>query len=135
MSHAQQASKRKRRTKVVPVLGAAGLSLSLVSGASAGIGMSAADTPARHSAMSNEITLGEEEVSGVSLATFYIFDKENARTVTPRVRFAGCGCGCGGCGGCAGCVTSTVSSPPTFSPTPNPPHRSIRPARKHTRKR
>jgi hypothetical protein len=35
MLHAKQASKQKRRIKVAPVLGAAGLSLSLASGAPA----------------------------------------------------------------------------------------------------
>ena len=34
MSHTKEAARRKRRTKAVPVLGAAGLSLSLASGAS-----------------------------------------------------------------------------------------------------
>ena len=42
LSHAKQASKRNRRTQVVPMLGVAGLSLSLASGASA-IGGPAAD--------------------------------------------------------------------------------------------
>ena len=28
--------------------------------------------------MNDEITLGEEEIADVSLATFYVFDKENA---------------------------------------------------------
>ena len=50
-------------------MGAAGLSLSLASGASA-----ATVGPAAH-----EITLGEEEISDVTLATFYVFDKENPR--------------------------------------------------------
>ena len=43
MSHAKQDSKRKRRSKALPLLGAAGLSLSLASGASATTGGSAAD--------------------------------------------------------------------------------------------
>jgi hypothetical protein len=40
---------------------------------------------------SHEITLSEEEVSDVSLATFYVFDKENS----PRVRLAARGGGGG----------------------------------------
>jgi hypothetical protein len=89
MSNAKQVSKRKRRACAVPLLGAAGLSLSLATGAPA-----ATVGPAAH-----EITLGEEEISDVSLATFYVFDKENPRT-SPLVR-AGHGChGCRGCGGC-----------------------------------
>jgi hypothetical protein len=45
MSNAEQASKRKRRSKALPVLGAAGLSLSLASTASAVPGGPAVDLP------------------------------------------------------------------------------------------
>ena len=100
MSHAKQASKRKRRSKALPVLGAAGLSLSLASGASAVTGGPAADMPTRNTGESHEITLGEEEISDVSLATFYVFDKENAGTSRPSVQLARGGCGGCGCGGC-----------------------------------
>jgi hypothetical protein len=100
MSYAKQASKRKRLRKAVPVLGAAGLSLSLASGAS---GAPAADMPARNTPVSHEFILAEEEISDVSLATFYVFDKENAGALRPGVQLArgGCGGGCGGrgCGG------------------------------------
>ncbi|MGC1350693.1 MAG: hypothetical protein WA858_13065, partial [Xanthobacteraceae bacterium] len=98
MLHAKQASKRKRRSKAVPVLGAAGL-LSLAGGAvSTQAAGPAADIPARHIEPSHELTLSEEEVSDVSLATFYVFDKET--TVSPGVQLVrGGGCGCGGCGG------------------------------------
>ena len=103
MSHAKQASKRRRRSKAVPVLGAAGLSL-LASGASAVTGGPAADMPTQNTGVSHEITLGEEEISDVSLATFYVFDKENAGTSRPGVQLAGRGCGgCRGCRGCGGC--------------------------------
>ena len=105
MPQAKKPSKRKHRACAVPLLGAAGLSLSLASGASA-----ATVGPAAH-----EITLGEEEISDVSLATFYVFDKENPSTPGLQlVRHGGChgchgchrGChhGCGGCHhGCGGC--------------------------------
>ena len=46
----------------------------------------------------------EEEISDVSLATFYVFDKENAGA--PRLGAADCPRlrrGCGGCRGCRGC--------------------------------
>ena len=92
MSHAMQVSKRKRRACAVPLLGAAGLSLSLASGAPA-----ATVGPAAHA-----ITLSEEEISDVSLATFYVFDKENPRTPGLQLARGGGGCGCG-CGGCAFC--------------------------------
>jgi hypothetical protein len=103
MSHTKQSAKRKRRRTAVPMLGAAGLSLSLASGAS---GAPAANIAARHADMSQEFILAEEEVSDVSLATFYVFDKENAGLFRPSVLLArgGCGGGCGGrgCGGCGG---------------------------------
>lgn len=103
MLHAKQASKRKRRSKAVPVLGAAGL-LSLAGGASAQTIGAAADVPTRHVEPTHELMLGEEEVSDVSLATFYVFDKENTLS-SPGVQLVrGGGCGCGhGCGGCRGC--------------------------------
>ena len=77
MSHSKQASKRKRRACAVPLLGAAGLSLSLASGASAATEVPAADMPTQNTPASHEITFGEEEIADVSLATFYVFDKEN----------------------------------------------------------
>jgi hypothetical protein len=60
----------------------------------------------------NELFLGEEELSDVSLGTFYVFDKENtgAPPLAQHLRLAhgGCGggCGCGGFffGSCVGCV-------------------------------
>src|SRR5262245_38425360 len=94
MSHAKQASKRKSRACAVPLLGAAGLSLSMVSGAPA-----ATVGPV----LDHEITLGEEEISDVSLATFYVFDKENPQADLRLVRHGGgCGCGGHGHGGCGG---------------------------------
>jgi hypothetical protein len=114
MARAKQASKRNRRSKAVPVLGAAGLSLSLASGASASTGGMAADIPPQNPSPNHEIFLGEEEISDVSLSTFYVFDKENAaqpqlgQQVAWGCRCGGCRCGgcrCGwrGCWGCGGC--------------------------------
>jgi hypothetical protein len=100
MSRAEQGSKRKHRACAVPLLGAAGLSLA--GGASAGTGAAATDIPTQKTGVSHEITLGEEEISDVSLATFYVFDKENVGTSRPGVQLArGCH-GCRGCGGCGG---------------------------------
>ena len=59
MAHAKRVSKRKRRSKALPLLGAAGLSLSLASGASATTGGSAVDIPSRDTAPRQEITLIE----------------------------------------------------------------------------
>jgi len=57
----------------------------------------------QNAAADREITLGEEEISDVSLATFHVFDAENPRRRQRAVSGA-CGCGCGhGCGhGCGG---------------------------------
>ncbi len=101
MSHAKKSSKRTPRMKSVPVWGAAGLSLSLAGGAAATTGGPAGDIPTNKTAPNHEITLGEEEISDVSLATFYVFDKENAGASKSGVQLAYRGCGrCGGCGGC-----------------------------------
>jgi hypothetical protein len=105
MSHSKEVSKRKRRTKTVPVLGLAGMSLSLAGGASAATTGPATDTPSKNTGPSQEVFLGEEEMADVSLATFYVFDKENIdKQQLDGVQLArGCG-GCGrGCGGCRGC--------------------------------
>ena len=67
------------------MLGAAGLSLSLASGAS---GTPAANIAARHADVSQEFILAEEEISDVSLATFHVFDKENAGPFRPSVLLA-----------------------------------------------
>ncbi len=99
MSYVKQTSRRKRKSKAVPVLGAAGLSLSLASGASAAMGGPASDMLTPTAGVSHEITLCEEEISDVSLATFYVFDKEIDPTVQQVKLARG---GCGGCGGC-GC--------------------------------
>lgn len=108
MSYTKQASKRKRQSKAVPVLGAAGLaglSLSLAGNAATASTAPTGELPNVKNTMPNhEITLGDEEISDVSLGTFYVFDKENA-SLKPGVQLArGCGgCGCGGRGcGCGG---------------------------------
>ena len=99
----KQASKRKRRKEVVPALGVVGVSLSLAGGASAATAP-AADVPSSNTAQVPEITLNEEEISDVSLGTFYVFDKENTGSARQGEQVArGCG-GCRGCGrGCRGC--------------------------------
>ena len=115
MPQLKQASKQKRVTKAaVPALGAAGLTLSLLGSASAS-GVPTADVPqTTHFAPNQAITLGEEEMADVSLATFHLFDKENVGGEV-QVAYRGChgcrgcrgcgvrGCRCGGCGGCGGC--------------------------------
>jgi hypothetical protein len=131
MSHGKQAStKRKRSNNAVPVLSVAGLSLSLASGASAAIGKPAADVLTPKTEMSQEITLCEEEISDVSLATFYIFDDERAGTSRRGLKLAGGG-GCsggkkrwlwwGGEGGYSGCSPNTNSAARPVGRYGNPP--------------
>src|SRR4029450_8515063 len=96
----KQASKRKGRKEAVPVVGVVGVSLSLAGGASAATAVPAADTPSRDTVLP-QITLSEEEIADVSLATFYVFDKEHAGTPWLGEKLAqGCRRGCGGCGRC-----------------------------------
>ena len=97
MSHTKHTSKRKRTRKAAPMLGVAGVSLALAGSASAGTSGPAADMASRDTAPRHEITLGEEEISDVSLATFYVFDKENAGTPKVSEKLAGWR-SCGGCG-------------------------------------
>jgi hypothetical protein len=104
MSHAKHASKRKRQNKAVPVFGAAGLSLSLAGGASAATAPPTANLPSQHIPLSHEIILGEEEISDVSLGTFYVFDKEDAASeLGSNLQLAAKGGGGGGGGGARGC--------------------------------
>jgi hypothetical protein len=71
------ASKRKRVTKgAVGALAAAGLTFGLAGGASAST-TPTADAPQKlNFTPTQTITLGEEEIADVSLATFHLFDKE-----------------------------------------------------------
>jgi hypothetical protein len=119
MPKAKQASRRKRGREVTPALGLVGMSLSMVGAASAaGVPEPVSNIPFKDTATAPGINLTEEEVSDVSLGTFYVFDKENADTPkTGQVAQRGCGgcrgcrgcgrgcrgCGGGGCGGCGGC--------------------------------
>jgi hypothetical protein len=114
MSHGKRNSKRKGRTKAVTVLGVAG-ALSLAGGASGAAVGPPGDTLTANTA----VTLYEEEISDVSLSTFYVFDHENAgalrglqltqrtRSRRPRQGSGGCAEDCAGGGPtcCAGCGT------------------------------
>jgi hypothetical protein len=74
MSRTKQNSKRKRRSKAVPVLGAAGLSLLLASEASLASTLPPLDTMMRNAAVSHEITLHDEEVCDSRTARFYLLN-------------------------------------------------------------
>src|SRR5258707_8205368 len=105
MSRVKQASKQKRTAKAAAVkaLGAAGLSFSLVGSASASTMPTAGIPQSDNTSPNQRFVLDEEEMFDVSLATFYVFDRENVGSGVQLAR--GCG-GCGGCrggGGCGGC--------------------------------
>jgi hypothetical protein len=117
MSRVKKTSKRKRLTKTaaLPAFGAAGLSLSLMGGAS-GSALPSGDIPqSPNNAANQRFVLSEEEMADVSLATFHLFDRETGTAGLVQLA-RGCGCGCHGCGcghvgigcghvgiGCRGC--------------------------------
>ena len=91
MAQAKRALKRKRQSKAISMLGIVGVSLAASSGGSV------AGTPSR-----NTVTLSDEEITDVSLATFHVYD-ENLGTLRSGMRLArGCAA-CGACRGCGGC--------------------------------
>jgi len=109
MSRSKQTNKKERgRRRVVTALGAVAGALSLAGGASAS--SPAGDIPTQNSA---PVILAEEEISDVSLSTFYVFDKENAPIHGVRLAqvsiqlghgHGGCNRGCGHGGSCSrGC--------------------------------
>jgi hypothetical protein len=112
MAQAKRASKGKRPSKAVSVLGIAGMSLAASTGGSpadippapfsAPTAGSVADILWQNTAFQIPF-LDEEEISDVSLATFHLFDKDNLGNSQSGIQVAVRGCGCGhGCGGCAG---------------------------------
>jgi hypothetical protein len=116
----------KRRSKALSALGFAGMSLSMASGACASTSEASPNTSPP--SQKHELLLGEEEISDVSLATFYVFDKENAGPPRlfqkPRLTLGGCGgCGCGGCSSCA------------YSPQPPQPPEATQPTQHRKKSR
>ena len=106
------------------MLGAAGLSLSLAGEASAATGALTAHMVTPNNEARRELALGEEEIIDVTLATFYVVNKEPPE-FRPGRRFAMGGGG--GCGCCAGCAAAnygawTPDSDQTLS------QRSVKPA-------
>jgi hypothetical protein len=98
MARPKHASKRKGRRTTFQ-FGAAGVSLAVAGGASAAAPTT--DVPLQDVVPRPQITLGEEEISDVSLATFYVFDQESVH-FGQSLQLAARGCGrCGGCRGCA----------------------------------
>ena len=130
MARLKKSAKRKIRGKAVPAWGIAGLTL--LAGASAALAHPSLDRPT--DSRGNKVVLSEEEISDVSLATFYVVDRERQGGAR-RVRIAmggGCGCGCGGCGGCWGGNYFGYGPPPLFNDAYAPPA-PIRPVPKYRR--
>jgi hypothetical protein len=113
MPQAKRVSKGKRTRNTVSVLGIAGVSLAASTGGSPAASLvaptagSVADIRWQNTAPFRVPTLDEEEISDVSLATFYLFDKDNLGNSRPAIQQlafrGGCGCGHGCGGGCRGC--------------------------------
>jgi hypothetical protein len=104
MARAKPVSKRKHSRKALPVWGAAGMSLAMVGGASA-TGVAPAEKGSSHRVLP-VITLGDEELSDVSLSKFFVFDRESTASSRLGLQYAQRGCrGCRGCavGRCGGC--------------------------------
>ena len=94
----------------------------------------ASDVPARNSEMTHEVALSEEEIFDVSLATFFVFDKESTAILRRVLRLAagsGCGCGCTGCA-VGGCWSGTNYTGSMFGGEAGPPSRAVKPAHKYT---
>jgi hypothetical protein len=124
----KRSSIARRRSKALPVLGFAGVSLSIASGACASTSAASANAPLP--SQKHEIFLAEEEISDVSLATFHVLDKENARPpplFQKRRLAAGCGAGCG-CGAACAYWPQPPQPPEATQPTQHrkkkPPHRT-----------
>jgi hypothetical protein len=129
----KQASKRTRRSKAVPALRAAGLSLTLASEASLATTAPALDTVTRDAGVSHEVILRDEEIFDVSLATFYVFDKERAEPFRSGGRFIKVsGCCEFACLAGQAASESNAYSPPAYSP---PVSRPVRPAYGPARKK
>jgi hypothetical protein len=118
MPRVKQAAKHAHATKAAAVtaLGAAGLGLSLAGSASASTIPTAHIPKSDNISPNQRLVLSEEEMADVSLATFHLFDKENAGSDIQLTWVRGCrgcrvggcrvgGCRVGGCrvGGCGGC--------------------------------
>ena len=134
MSRAKEASRAKRARKAVPVLGAAGLSLSLASGPSIASPAPSLDSMTRSAAENCQIH--EEEIFEQSLATFHVFDNERARPFRAGERpiaFGGACCQFACLGGQSG--TGSESPPALGSNAYSPAPRPIRPTPKHFRKK
>jgi hypothetical protein len=132
MSHTK-VGQQKRRTKAAPLLGAAGLTLSLASGASAAIGGANQEMDPAFSPAVTQQEMDEEEICDVSLATFNLFDRENAGTQRQLAR-PGMIVSQGACGADLYYPQNPPAvSGPVYQTPPPPRSRPVRPAYKYKR--
>jgi hypothetical protein len=122
MPQVKQLSKRKKNIQVATVLGATGW-LALASGASA---EAVVNTPTQNAGEIHGVFLGEEEIAEVSLATFYVLDKESRGKFRQGQRFA---VGAGG-----GCWTGTYYTSSGSGNDLYAPPRPAKPSRTHALK-
>ncbi len=103
MARAKREAKKGRLNKAASVLGIAGVSVAATTGG-ASAGMPVLDFTSPGDDLNRSLMLGDEEISGVTLASFHLFDQDSVKALaTDNVQLAR-GCGCGhGCGGCRGC--------------------------------
>src|SRR5215472_9756790 len=130
MPHTEEADRRKRRIKAMPVLGAAGLSLSLASGTSAAMGDTHLESATTASV--TQCVISEEQLFDISLATFQVLDNE---TVGPQR--SGTRPTVVSQGACGADLYLPQNPPavsgPVYQPTSPPRVRPIRPVRKYKR--
>lgn len=132
MAATKQTTNKRRRSKAGPVLGVAGLSLSLAGAASAAAGTPAPEMVTRPALVGHAATLRDEEVADVSLATFYVFDRDNAPTAKANLRLAMGACGgCAGCGGFGGCWTGNNYTSSVIGGDAYAPYDAGRPVHRH----
>ncbi len=100
MSQVKRAKARRSKT-ALSVLSLAGLSLAATTATTS---KSVAGMPSPATTPVQAFTLGEEEISDVTLATFHLFDKDSVEQSRSILHLTACrgGCGCGGRGGCRG---------------------------------
>ena len=107
MARTTRKPNQKQLKKAAPVVGVVGASMALAGGTYAtGFANSSPDVSARDNTLGPQINLSEEELSDVSLGTFYVFDKESIDEPGQQyAQVARCGVArCGGCRGCRGCA-------------------------------
>jgi hypothetical protein len=128
MPHSKQTSRRERRIKAMPVLGAAGLSLTLAGSTSPAVSSMIPD-PTTLPPVAQQV-MDEEEIPEVSLATFHVLHRRVGPPQPHTRRFM---LGQGACGADLYYPQNPpAAGAPIYQP-PQPRSRPIRPAYKYKR--